>query len=93
MDQLNRFLVAKKLSNREVEVVHEVIKGLSNKEVANGLFVTEKTVKFHMTNIMKKMKLKSRAEVIVTCQPHLPNFVEKEEMQEPLEATALPEGA
>jgi hypothetical protein len=55
-----------------------VTKGLSNKEVANQLFVTEKTVKFHLTNIYKKMNVKSRAQLIVWCLPHL-GFVEREE--------------
>lgn len=61
----------KGLSNREAEVAELVTKGLSNKEVANQLFVTEKTVKFHLTNIYKKMNLKSRAQLIVWCMPHL----------------------
>ncbi len=60
----------KGLSNREAEVAELVTKGLSNKEVANQLFVTEKTVKFHLTNIYKKMSLKSRAQLIVWCMPH-----------------------
>jgi DNA-binding CsgD family transcriptional regulator len=60
----------KGLSNREAEVAELVTKGLSNKEVANQLFVTEKTVKFHLTNIYKKMNLKSRAQLIVWCMPH-----------------------
>jgi gentisate 1,2-dioxygenase len=42
------------------------------------LFVTEKTVKFHLTNIYKKMNVKSRAQLIVWCLPHL-GFVEKDE--------------
>lgn len=60
----------KGLSNREAEVAELVTQGLSNKEVANQLFVTEKTVKFHLTNIYKKMNLKSRAQLIVWCMPH-----------------------
>ncbi len=60
----------KGLSNREAEVAELVTRGLSNKEVANQLFVTEKTVKFHLTNIYKKMNLKSRAQLIVWCMPH-----------------------
>ncbi|MBO9665945.1 MAG: helix-turn-helix transcriptional regulator [Bdellovibrio sp.] len=55
----------KNLSIREKEVAVLVAKGLSNKEVANQLFVTEKTVKFHLTNIYKKMGLVSRAKLIV----------------------------
>ncbi len=77
---LRDVLIQKGLSNREAEVAELVTKGLSNKEVANQLFVTEKTVKFHLTNIYKKMNVKSRAQLIVWCLPHLA-FVEKEERQ------------
>lgn len=72
---LRDVLIQKGLSNREAEVAELVSKGLSNKEVANQLFVTEKTVKFHLTNIYKKMSVKSRAQLIVWCLPHL-NFAE-----------------
>jgi LuxR family transcriptional regulator, positive regulator of biofilm formation len=75
---LRDILIQKGLSNRESEVAELVTKGLSNKEVANQLFVTEKTVKFHLTNIYKKMNVKSRAQLIVWCLPHM-GFVEKEE--------------
>ena len=81
---LRDILIQKGLSNREAEVAELVTKGLSNKEVANRLFVTEKTVKFHLTNIYKKMNVKSRAQLIVWCLPHF-GFVEKEERQVPAE--------
>ncbi len=77
---LRDVLIQKGLSNREAEVAELVSKGLSNKEVANQLFVTEKTVKFHLTNIYKKMNVKSRAQLIVWCLPHL-GFVETEPTQ------------
>lgn len=72
---LRDVLTQKGLSNREAEVAELVVKGLSNKEVANQLFVTEKTVKFHLTNIYKKMNVKSRAQLIVWCMPYQ-SFVE-----------------
>ncbi len=78
---LRDILIQKGLSNREAEVAELVSKGLSNKEVANQLFVTEKTVKFHLTNIYKKMNVKSRAQLIVWCLPHL-GFVESESNRE-----------
>ncbi|AGH95295.1 helix-turn-helix domain-containing protein [Pseudobdellovibrio exovorus] len=87
---LRDILIQKGLSNREAEVAELVSKGLSNKEVANQLFVTEKTVKFHLTNIYKKMNVKSRAQLIVWCLPHL-GFVESEarvEASQPAGATA-----
>lgn len=79
---LRDVLIQKGLSNREAEVAELVSKGLSNKEVANQLFVTEKTVKFHLTNIYKKMSVKSRAQLIVWCLPHL-GFVESEPISQP----------
>ncbi|PIT98929.1 MAG: DNA-binding response regulator [Bdellovibrionales bacterium CG10_big_fil_rev_8_21_14_0_10_45_34] len=86
---LRDVLTQKGLSNREAEVAELVTKGLSNKEVANQLFVTEKTVKFHLTNIYKKMNVKSRSQLIVWCMPHM-SFQESEsEIRKP-EATAAP---
>lgn len=79
---LRDVLIQRGLSNREAEVAELVSKGLSNKEVANQLFVTEKTVKFHLTNIYKKMNVKSRAQLIVWCMPHL-GFIENENRIEP----------
>jgi DNA-binding CsgD family transcriptional regulator len=79
---LRDVLIQKGLSNREAEVAELVSKGLSNKEVANQLFVTEKTVKFHLTNIYKKMSVKSRAQLIVWCLPHM-NFVESTNTNQP----------
>ena len=78
---LRDVLIQKGLSNREAEVAELVSKGLSNKEVANRLFVTEKTVKFHLTNIYKKMQVKSRAQLIVWCLPHM-GFVEAQNNQQ-----------
>lgn len=75
---LRDVLIQKGLSNREAEVAELVSRGLSNKEVANQLFVTEKTVKFHLTNIYKKMSVKSRAQLIVWCLPHI-GFIESEQ--------------
>src|SRR6185503_6454265 len=72
---LRDVLIQKGLSNREAEVAELVTKGLSNKEVASQLFVTEKTVKFHLTNIYKKMSVKSRAQLIVWCVPHGVDFI------------------
>ncbi len=94
---LRDVLIQKGLSNRESEVAELVTKGMSNKEVANQLFVTEKTVKFHLTNIYKKMNVKSRAQLIVWCLPHI-GFVEKEEApaanaQAQTNASTIPAGS
>ena len=84
---LRDVLTQKGLSNREAEVAELVTKGLSNKEVASQLFVTEKTVKFHLTNIYKKMNVKSRAQLIVWCMPHLTFHEEAPEAIQPAPAT------
>jgi DNA-binding CsgD family transcriptional regulator len=89
---LRDVLIQKGLSNRESEVAELVTKGMSNKEVANQLFVTEKTVKFHLTNIYKKMNVKSRAQLIVWCLPHI-SFVEKEEAPAAAQSAAQAQSA
>jgi DNA-binding NarL/FixJ family response regulator len=52
------------LTTRESEVWAELAKGLSNKEIARVLFLSEHTVKFHVHNLLRKLGLKSRAEAI-----------------------------
>jgi len=72
MSKLINVLIMKGLSNREAQVSELVSKGLSNKEVANQIFVTEKTVRFHLTNIYQKLHVKNRAHLILFCLPHMP---------------------
>lgn len=72
MNRLRAILTTeKKLSSREAEVTELIAKGLSNREVGNQLFVTEKTIKWHFENIKKKLGVTSRAQVIVWCLPYL----------------------
>lgn len=55
---------ANPLSPREQEILHLVAEGLTNKEVGSSLFISENTVKFHMKNILDKLHLQNRAQVI-----------------------------
>ncbi len=55
----------RELNSREKEVCALVVQGLSNQEIGKKLFITEKTVKFHLTNIYEKLELKSRAQLII----------------------------
>ena len=48
----------KDLSNRELEVVALVAVGHRNKEIANKLFISEQTVKTHLTNIFQKLQVR-----------------------------------
>lgn len=54
-----------RLTSRENEIMHHVSRGLTNKEVARALDLSEKTVKHHMTRIMHKLKVRNRMEVIL----------------------------
>ena len=53
------------LSERESEVLKLVALGMSNKEVATKLLVSERTIKAHLTNIFNKLNVASRSEAIV----------------------------
>lgn len=52
------------LTDRELDVIRLVSKGLSNKQIANQMFITESTVKFHLQNASKKLSTHSRAELV-----------------------------
>ena len=52
------------LTEREQEVMTLVASGLMNKQIAANLSVSEVTVKFHRSNVMRKMKAKSLAELV-----------------------------
>jgi len=53
------------LSAREKEVLREVVAGLSNKQIAHTLGITERTVKFHLSAILRKLDADSRAQAAV----------------------------
>ena len=53
------------LTAREMQIMRLIAEGLSNKMIARRLDVTEGTVKVHVKNLLKKMKLRSRVEVAV----------------------------
>ena len=54
----------KPLSQREIQVLSLVANGYTNKEIANELSISVKTVETHKTNCMQKLDLKSRAEIV-----------------------------
>lgn len=54
----------KVLSKRELEILPLIAKGYGNKDIAEKLFVSVKTVEAHKTRIMDKLNLKSKPELV-----------------------------
>ena len=52
------------LTDRELDVLRQVVAGKRNKEIAGELGISENTVKFHLRNILDKLHAQSRAEVV-----------------------------
>jgi DNA-binding NarL/FixJ family response regulator len=50
------------LTQREMEVLSLITAGLGNKDIAQQLFISEKTVKTHVANILEKLQVKSRTQ-------------------------------
>jgi DNA-binding NarL/FixJ family response regulator len=59
------------LTKREREVLAEIAKGKSNKEIAASLMITEKTVKTHVSNILAKLNLADRTQAALYAVKHL----------------------
>lgn len=58
------------LTPRELDVLAELTKGKSNREIAASLFVTEKTVKTHISNIFAKLSLQDRTQAALYAVKH-----------------------
>jgi DNA-binding NarL/FixJ family response regulator len=56
--------ISEPLSPREREILHLVARGLSNRNIADRLIITEHTVKRHMTNILAKLAVDDRARAV-----------------------------
>lgn len=61
-DKNNEELNGTALTKREYEVIRLISKGHNNKEIATELFISEKTVKNHVSNIFKKIKVTDRTQ-------------------------------
>jgi len=54
-----------RLTEREMEVLKLVAKGLNNRDIAKALYISDNTVKNHVRNILEKLQLHSRMEAVV----------------------------
>lgn len=59
------------LTPRELEVLELIVAGKSNRQISEALFIEEKTVKNHVSNIYAKLHLKNRYEAIARGRDHL----------------------
>jgi NarL family two-component system response regulator LiaR len=57
-------LDAQRLTGREMQVLHLLAQGKSNKEIATALSITQRTVKFHVSSIMGKLGANNRTEAV-----------------------------
>lgn len=57
--------IADLLSGREREVVEAVLSGLSNKDVAGKLAITERTVKAHLASVFRKLEVRDRLQLVL----------------------------
>jgi DNA-binding NarL/FixJ family response regulator len=55
------------LSRREQEVLDALLENQANKEIANHLNISERTVKFHVSNLLSKFGVRRRADLILLC--------------------------
>lgn len=61
------------MSRREAEVAMLICQGLSNKQIAEQLFISEKTIKTHVSNILSKLDIKDRMQLILEYCRIVPN--------------------
>ncbi|WP_078595827.1 response regulator [Evansella clarkii] len=62
--------LVEKLTRREEEVLSLIAAGRSNKEISSELFITEKTVKTHVSNILAKLQVNDRTQAAIYAMKH-----------------------
>lgn len=64
-DEPPQQLRAPRLTDREIEVLRLVARGMNNRDIAKELFISENTVKNHVRNILEKLQIHSRMEAVM----------------------------
>jgi two-component system NarL family response regulator len=64
-DERPQQVPAPKLTDREMEVLRLVARGMNNRDIARDLFISENTVKNHVRNILEKLQIHSRMEAVM----------------------------
>lgn len=52
------------ITDRQIEVLQRIVQGQTNQEIADDLFITERTVKYHISEILQKLHLRNRAQMV-----------------------------
>lgn len=66
----NEIVLHDDLTNREKEVLQLIAQGCSNQEIADQLFITLKTVKTHVSNILSKLQVEDRTQAAIYAFRH-----------------------
>jgi len=70
-NQQNQALeIKQQLTERELEVLKEIVRGESNRSIAEKLFISEKTVKNHTTSIFRKLDVHDRTQAVLHAIKH-----------------------
>ena len=72
------------LTGRELEVLKLLSRGYSNAKIGQKLFISEGTVKKHITSILGKLCLENRVEAVLFASRNLPGVLEQEIQEKPL---------
>jgi DNA-binding NarL/FixJ family response regulator len=62
--------MGEELTDREREILGYIARGASNREIGEALFITEGTVKNHVSNILSKLALRDRTQAALWAREH-----------------------
>lgn len=64
------------LSKREIQVLNLLALGKTNRDIANSLYISERTVKFHVSSILEKLHVRNRTEAALYANQHQQDFTQ-----------------